>query len=204
MKKLLGSMAIAAATCMPVFASVTINFGAIELRADGGALVNSGALVVIGVSTLNGTFAAPSPTSFFSGDDVELYRGFVTPAGEFQGTLAGAELSSIANWTVGDPLAIYWYPTLTTASTAPGVGVSYGTFRTDSVQTGSDIAWVTPADGFSGGLSFVTASVGGDNPNALGYASNLVVPEPSTYAGAFGALCLVGATWFRRRKAAHS
>lgn len=205
MKKLLGSMAVAAATCMPVFASVTINFTAGDLRDfDGSNLVSSGALVVIGVSTLDGSFATPSPTGFFSGDDVEIYRGNVSPDGQFTGSLSGVNYSSIANWTAGDPLAIYWYPTLTTASTAPEVGVSYGTFRTDSVQSGSEIAWISPSDGTTSALSFVTASLGGDNPDALGYASNLVVPEPSTYAGAFGALCLAGATWFRRRKAAHS
>ncbi len=68
-------------------------------------------------------------------------------------------------------LMLAWYDKAYSAdATGPGVGVNFGTFRTDNVQTGSMTSWITPADGATVNLSFLTANAGGDNAESLGAA----------------------------------
>ena len=198
---------VAAATFMGISAqgAITINFGAADLRLAGGTdFVPVNGLVIIEASTLDSTFNAPTPSGFVSGDDIEIARGSVNPAGQL--TLAANGLTLSGNWTTGDPLQIEWFPSLTIGATAPPAGTSYGAFRTDTVQAQSPgdtsaIAWVTPADGGTYSLSFITASQGGPNLDSTGYANLIVaVPEPSVCAMAFGLLCMTGAAIRQWRK----
>lgn len=198
MKKILVLTLLTGLTTLSSQAAVTITFGVqVVYNADGSQLIPENSLVLYGVSTTDGSFGDPTPTAFFSGDDAEIHRGGAAPAGEY-GYILNIELSSIPNWTTGDPLQIYWFPTLTTAATAPGYGTPYGSFRTDALQDndGCTISWVTPSDGGVGDtLNFLTGVNSSYNPASAGYATGLTaaVPEPSTYAMVFGVICLAGA-----------
>ena len=181
------------------FGAVTFDLGAERLKnADGSPMPSSG-LVILAASTLDSIFTAPTPDQFFSGDDVELARWALTVIGgggglgdgSFSGTTRPLTLSG--NWTVRDPVQLYWFPTLTLtpSSDSPGAGTPYGTYRHDTGLDGSE-PWFTPADGLGRTLLFLTAdaTVPGSNLASTGNASLTVVPEPSHYAMACGLVCL--------------
>ncbi len=144
-------------------------------------------------------FVAPSSTSFVGGDNIVVATFAMNynsgTAGETTNnpviTLQNTGASSPTTFDAGDPLLLRWYPTLTTASTAPGAMTAYGQFRTDLTTDGGS-AWVAPANGTSNyALYLITQSIGGGQPNSAGYAGLTVgsaaVPEPSA-----GLLCGVG------------
>jgi hypothetical protein len=80
----------------------------------------------------------------------------------------------------GDNLMLVWYDKAYSAGDAgPGQGVHFGTFRTDSAISFSDIAWTTPTDG-GWNLNFATVAATGDSPESAGVASFQTVPEPAT------------------------
>ena len=154
-------------------------------------------------------FSAPTATSFVSGDNIVVATfamNYAVQTGEtdsfvtlvLQNTTGPA---SATTFDAGDPLLLRWYPTLTTASTSPGIGTTYGQFRSDTGELGGS-AWVTPADGSSISLVFNTMAAGGTHAEATGYASNVVVsvPEPTT-TGIIGgaAIGLLGLVKLRRR-----
>lgn len=181
----------------PAWGAITINFSDMGLyTASGSSLAPSGSLVIVGASTTDTTFNEPSPTAFFIGDDIEIARGTVGPDGMSFFALNTAVYSG--QWNVGDPLQVYWYPSLTGGAANPGAaGVNYGKFRTDAVIDGSTWGWVSPSDGASGSLNFFTSTYGGSNPDTAGYADLAVVPEPGAYMGVFGALSLLGGIFIR-------
>ena len=106
------------------------------------------------------------------------------------------------NVVQGRELLIVAYPILTTSSLSPGLNSVGFFFRTSGQLDGSDIAYVVPADGFSGALGSYTLGTGfGSFPNGqftAGAGSQAgsgtvepdaytgggftTVPEPSTYA----------------------
>lgn len=165
-----------------VHASVTINLAASKLKqADGNPMPTNG-MVILVASTTNSTFDGPTASSFVSGDDVEVARWDLSST-ETPGDINTDVLASLSgNWTGGDPLAIYWYPTLTTDATMPGGGTTYGYYRDPAAisTSGSDSsdAWFTPADGGTITLVFLTTDAGGTtNPPSAGNAS-LVINTP--------------------------
>jgi hypothetical protein len=187
------------------FGAVTFDLGAERLKnADGSAMPSSG-LVILGASTLDSIFTAPTADQFFSGDDFELDRWDLTALGgggglgdgTFSGTTGPLTLSG--NWTPGDSVQLYWFPTLTLASSSPGAGTPYGIYRHDTGLDGSE-PWFTPADGLGRTLLFLTddATVPGSNPALAGNASLTVIPEPGHYAMALGLACMVYAVASRR------
>jgi hypothetical protein len=190
-----GILAGMACICVGVRAGqVTLNITAGELRYDAATPMPDTGLLLLGASTSDGTFNDPIPGAFFSGDDIEVFRWDLTAAhgnsidtttfpGTFDGSTGALTLESFPGWTTGDPLRLYWYPTKTFSDTAPGAGTRYGMYPLDG-------SWTTPGAGSTVSFQFLTTSRGGPEPDAAGYASNTVVPEPSTYAAAFGAACL--------------
>ena len=200
-------------------ATVTIELDAGVLRnATGTATVPQGGLLqLIGSRAgANGTFAAPTATSFTGGDNLIVASfgfnqggaGFV--AGETDSTVvfsleSTASTPSPTLFDAGDAVLLRWWPSLTTASTTPGLGTTYGQYRS---ATGADggLVWVSPADGLSfsvpNGLNFLTAAAGGPELDITGFATNVVtaVPEPSSDAMlAFATTVFVGIL-FRRQK----
>lgn len=199
MKRLLLS-SLLLLTAAAAHADVTLNLGGGNLYTAGGtSLAPVGSLVQLVVSTGDNLFSAPTPNSFVgtSTDDFVLASFTIDDA-------AGAFTQPITftlgvnSVTAGDLLMLRWYPTLTSAS-GPGEGTSYGEFRTDAVQSFSNIAWAVPNDG-TYDLNFLTEAFGGPNAESAGYANFTVVPEPSSVALlAFGGIAGAVAV-FRRRK----
>ena len=169
-----------------VRAFVSINLGAESLKtADGTAMPATG-LVILVASTTDSTFTPPTADAFVSGDDIVVAR-FDLSSGDYDGQInaTAVGLSLSGNWNAGDPLAVYWFPTLTTNSAAPGPGTSYGFYRDPAADgarfTGRDGSdpWFTPSDGDDRTLLFFTADAGGSNPASAGNASS-ISPRAST------------------------
>jgi hypothetical protein len=183
---------------LPVCGSITINLSAADLATSTGALIPSGSgLVLLVADTANNSFGTPTADAFYSGDDLEVFRGTVNlDNGFFQ---AGIDLAFAR---ANNPLILYWYPSLGQSAATPGAGTYYGAFRTDEVLDGSDIAWKVPAgDGSTVGLNFYTTSQGGSNPNSSGWATSITpVPEPATCGLMAALVCLAGAVVSKRVK----
>ena len=177
-------------------ATVSLEIDAGILRnATGTSTVPVGGLLQL-VATPSGSaanFVQPTATSFVGGDNVvvaSFAMNYFFGTGETDNvvtlTLQNIAISTATTFDQGDPLLLRWYPTLTISSTAPGIGATYGQFRSDSGEAGG-IAWVTPADGTSltvpNGLNFLTMAASGTHPDVEGFASSIVspVPEPSIY-----------------------
>jgi hypothetical protein len=195
--------------CTSSIWGVTFNITAGYFHTAGGLeVMPTSGLVLLAVSTDNNSWAAPTPTSFFNDDDMEVARWDLSTNVYGAGTLgpAPASFSYTTAIDANDPMRLYWYPSLSISSTAPGSGTAYGAFRTDSIIDFSDSGWVLPVnEAATLGLNFLTVSLGGSNPESAGWADYLVpIPEPSTYASVFGALSLVGAVAFRRFRAGRS
>jgi hypothetical protein len=160
---------------MRLSASVTLNVSAANLNDAGGTPMPTNGLVLLVASTNDATFGAPTFDSFVSGDDY-IIASWNLATWSTPGLLLGSTGPVIlgGGWNAGDPLLLRWFPTLTLAATAPGVGASYGQYRTDSTVDGGD-PWITPAEGATISLKFLTTDIGGSqNPPSAGNA-NLVV-----------------------------
>ena len=166
--------------------AVTITLDAEVLKnADGSAMPTSG-LVILVASTNGVTFGGPTTNSLISGADLELFRWDLS-AFASNGVLSGitTDLPLTGTWQSGDPLQLYWFPTLTISSTNHGGLTPYGQYRSAGGSDGSD-PWVTPAlNSATISLKFFTAdavflNAGGANPAAAGNA-NLKTP-PVTIA----------------------
>lgn len=100
----------------------------------------------------------------------------------------------------GDDLMLVWYDqTFEPSDEGPGKDVSFGTFRSDSVISFSDIAWEVPADGNTVNLNFITTLIGGDSPESAGAAQYVTVPEPAAIVLLISGAGLMAA---RRRRVA--
>ena len=132
-------------------ASVSFTISAERLQDPGGIdMAKSGVLVLVADTNGNG-FQGPSSTSFVTGDDHmigkwDIAAGGGNAPGAFQGTTGAVSFSG--DWGEGDPLAIYWFPTLDASSEAPGEAVPYGMYEKGTLDNTDP--WTTPADGTSG------------------------------------------------------
>jgi MYXO-CTERM domain-containing protein len=183
-------------------ASATIAFlidGDTLKDSTGGALGQSSLFMLVS-STTNGTFEAITEGSFtavgslLNADDRILFRGDLLGSPNVNGVLqvgTGAltlNTGLLTNWTVGDPLALLWFPTLTAGSNTIPAGTKYGLYTNASAVDGSD-PWITPADGatdhnlifYTKDGSELSPGAGATNLAAAGNASLTVdaVPEPS-------------------------
>jgi hypothetical protein len=177
---LLKSLSLVVLVCwanLSARASITINIFAGAVRtADGSAPMPPGGQVFLVASTTDGVFDGPTAGAFVTGDDVILQR-WDFDSGLGDGLFLGAlqfEPAGVPHLTAGDPLRLYWFPTLTAGSTSPGDGTPYGFCRGAAGIDGSD-AWVVPAEGSTVDLTFATESAGGSHPDSAGAASSVVV-----------------------------
>ena len=189
-------------------AAVSIDISVGKLYDASGNYAPKGALLILAADTGRDGFDLPTPGSFL-GNDAELARWDVDfeitdpePSPGTSTTSVSISLAAVPNLDVGDPLKIYWYPTLTTAATAPGAGTQYGAYRTDVDPDGSTavkIAYILPEERQSPwNLDMLTFAGGGTLSEETGKASLSVVPEPSTYAMAAGIGCLAFGMAVRR------
>lgn len=163
--------------------AVTFNLDAESLKtADGSPMPTTGLVVL--TAGISGVFFGPTQTTFSGGDELVLKKWNLSAfsmAGVISDTTGN--LSFTAGWNEGDPLRLYWYPTLTIDSLQPGAGTMYGSY-TDSVGIDGSDAWITSGESGVVSLKFFTSdamflSGPGSNSEASGRASALVVPEPS-------------------------
>lgn len=160
--------------CPWATATVTFNIDAADLRtAEGGLMPLTGQVLLV-ASPADAVFGRPIPEAFVSGDDVILFRGELNLGvpGVFQMSVNFA-FDSFPGLGPGDPVQLYWFPTLTSAATSPGEGATFGVFRHDPGLDGS-APWVIPGDGALVDLKFITTSQGGSHADLLGYASRVV------------------------------
>ncbi|MDZ4404483.1 PEP-CTERM sorting domain-containing protein [Prosthecobacter sp.] len=168
------------------------------LKNSGGTAMIQTGLVLFVSSTTDATFdsiLAGSSTSIGSslngGDDKVLFKTDLSSYGVngvLDLTTGALDLSSVSGWNTGDPLALLWFPTLTTASSTIGAGTEYGFYRNGSAVDSTQ-AWVTPADPTSNYLlgfftqdgAELSPGPGAANTASAGNASLTVagVPEPS-------------------------
>lgn len=175
---------VAVLCCLSIHARATVNITitAADLQTSSGALMPTNGLVMLVASTTNSTFTGPLSTAFATNDDIVLKKWDLSASGT-PGVLTDVTgpLTLSGDWNAGDPLQLYWYPTLTLAATSPGSGTSYGQY-TDAVGIDGSDPWITPSDGSTIGLIFLTADEAGSNPQTAGRASFTTesdIPEPS-------------------------
>lgn len=162
--------------------ALTIQVDADLLKDSSGNAMPTNGLVILVASTTDSTFNGPTAGSFVTGDDIVLWKFNLDSSGA-PGVLidVAPSLTLTGNWTVGDPLAIYWFPTLTTNSSAPTAGTPYGMFTTTNATDGSD-PWVTPPSSANIDLRFITTDsdqvnghlAGTNNLASAGLASSVV------------------------------
>jgi hypothetical protein len=191
---------VSAALALPICSSaVTFNIVGSTLKGVNGQPMPEGGLLILAASTLDSTFTPASTTDFFPSDDDIIIQKWAIEGN------SGAVDHSIPNatpsgdWNQGDPLMLYWFPTLTVGATEPGQTTPYGTYRTDSSALGD--AWVTPSSSFNFPVSlfFETTDQEPTSP-FTGLPTNFTpVPEPASAAGVFASLCLAGGVIMRLR-----
>lgn len=100
----------------------------------------------------------------------------------------------------GTKIGLRWFPDVAAsnfASTILGEGKPYGQYTLQGVLPSQGLhggdSWVAPSDGSNVTFdSLATASIGGFNSNAIGRASNVPIPEPtSAFLVAIGAAGLI-------------
>jgi hypothetical protein len=189
---------------------VTLNLDAGQLLTSGSVAIPDGCLIQL-LGDPSTTFGAPTASSFTGADPNEVVLASFAMNSSSVGT-AGDFLEPIVLTLTGDgvppdkgsDLLLRWYPTITyasyNASIGPEAGTSYGQFRTDAVEDGSDIAWVLPGSG-TVALNFLTVSQpNGTEPNSAGIAGMTVanVPEPGAFS-LMGVALGIGGVALRRR-----
>jgi hypothetical protein len=193
---------------------VTVNLDAELLKTSGGSAMPQSGLVILVTSIGDAIFGGPSDTSFVTGNDAIVKAWDLTVGGGgggfgngiFAGTTGLKALADISGWAPGDPLEMYWFPTLTLSSPTPGAGTSYGQYRDATGVDGSAI-WNTPSGSSTIALKFFTSDATflkpgpGSNPVSAGNAGLTTVPEPSEYAMVFAMFCFAGALIKRGFKA---
>ncbi|MFM2294955.1 MAG: hypothetical protein RLZZ350_1368 [Verrucomicrobiota bacterium] len=163
-------------------ALATLNLGALPLKTAGGSLMSLNGLVILVASTNGTTFGGPTASSFVSSGNIEVARWNLSGSGS-PGELGDTTgpISVTGSVASGQALALYWFPTLTTAASVPGGGVSYGYYR-DPVANGvygsgvdGGDPWFVPADGATITLLMVTTEAGG-SVNPTNSPASRVVP----------------------------
>lgn len=196
--------------------SLTYSFGGL-LAANSSPIALNSVGIVVADSTGNGFIgdyvSASADFNAFAGTSLS-YGSAIGGSGDdiIVGVLSAIDLGGINGFNdsqtitlsgdlgANDNLALYWFPTVSSASIAGSVS-EYGFFRTsnaaDLVSSGSDIAFIMPSDGANSTLAVYSSSVGGGVADSA--LTAVAVPEPSTYAMLFGALAL-GFVAYRRRR----
>jgi len=200
----LGVLAALAGVIQPAKLSaqtvVQINFTGGIFTDSGGTPLMDGRLLQLVASTSGASFSRPTPTSFVGGSaDDRVIATFAVDSITFgePGTAAitlNVDASNFPGLSQNDPLLLRWFD-LASGATSPGIGASYGEFRSDTSVDGGD-PWFFPSPEGSIALVFATAAFGGSQSNLAGRAdlTAVAIPEPSAtiWLTGFAALGLAG------------
>jgi hypothetical protein len=210
---------ILAALALPARATITLTFQAEDPLQGGSTSSNvlANSLVLVVAEKAAGGFAPLSYGAIGVGakigpafNDVIVAQLAISSSSFFsngENTLDSTAVYTLSgDWAAGDPLAIYWIPTLSPGATNVGLDVAYGMY-TDQVGLDGSAAWITPASGAAITMLFSTTGVYGNNngsnaPASAGYSSfDTVVPEPSDF-GLIGGASALALAFYRGRKVA--
>ena len=201
--------AVVALTSVLASAGVTLNMATGYMYKDNGSnlldtsdsAATGGTMVLIADTDGDGFGDLTQATASWVGDPDDVAVGRWEANGFYLGG-AGNSFDAVpfdlaGGVTAGDDLLLVWYDTPYSAgAVGPGDLVNFGTFRSDSILSGSDIAWVVPADGSTFSLNFATVSAGGESLDSAGYATQTTVPEPVSMS----LLAIGGGLLLRRRR----
>ncbi len=192
--------------------SVTINTGAVGILNDSvGDMISLGSIGILVADTDNNNLVDPLGTILGVGNSLggasgDLILG-VYQAMDLGKNQNGFDLSATifsysGAFEAGDSLYFVWFPSVETLNATIGAGISYGTFRTDSVDLtfGGTMAWTAPADGTNQRLFSLDSVLGGSpaiDPALFTASQITAVPEPAT-CSLFGIAALSGILLRRR------
>lgn len=192
MKKLTAlTLAAGLSAAAPAFAakvSFSLDIEAL-VQGDGTTAISDTGLLVLVVDTAGDGFDLPGDGSFVSDDDREVAKWDLgDPKYSFDSPditlLTEGGVTYGNDWSEGDRLALFWFPTLSGDET-PGADTAYGVFA-DALGSASGDAWEMPASGtLLHSLKLFTEAATklvmfGDYPNAAGATSFAVNNPPST------------------------
>ena len=211
---------VALAPIYSASASVSISFSAGVIRQSNGTPVPLNAIGVLVVDSANNGFGTDTSivgstltvgSSLGEADNIILQ---VFSAPDLGGGLIGFSDNVSYSYTgslataAGAPLELVWFPTISVVGATIAPSVSYGYYRTDSIDanSGADIGFIAPPDNFNGALG---AFDNVTSPGAVASPSNLTashtttaVPEPSSVVLLVAGGFLMTGALLRRRKTA--
>jgi polygalacturonase len=168
----------------------TIDIGAGNLQDASGNLAPTDSVAVLVVDTGTNGFAdaradfALSTGATWGTDDKVIglwdLRDSVSCSGNDGGALcAETVMSYLDGIAPGQPLQLYWFPSLTLSSNVLG-NTQYGRY-TDQVGIDGSDPWRTPPGESALTLWFITAAFGGANPETAGRATLMTVAPMSEF-----------------------
>ena len=172
----------------PAIAKVSFSLDVEALSNAGGTALSTTGLLVLVVDTGGDGFAGPTAGNLASGNDKVVQSWDLAEAGPGETAITLLTEGGVtwdAEWSEGDPLALYWFPNLSSSSMSPAADEAYGVF-TDSAGIGSGDDWQMPADGtFLHSLKLFTETatklvIAGDFPASWGTAAFAVMNPPGS------------------------
>jgi hypothetical protein len=179
--------------------AIYVNAG--YLRANSStALTSGGLLLFVAAGDGNATTFDNTLTSgeYVAGGDVNLGAFAFNTNGGTSGTggatrnMVTISTSLYMNVNAGAYVELCWFPAITltqyNAGVTPTNGMMFGAYNPKEDNSSQSLApdggdpWELPGDGGTVTLTFLTTDDSGTQPVAEGYASLMVVPEPSAWA----------------------
>lgn len=205
------------------YSAVTIDVQVAELLDSSGAEVSTSSYAIIVADTGNDGFLGQYTSALDA--DASVFTSTTLSVGQTIGGSSNDEIigvfqpldfgsgviginGSISNLDItggnvaaGQDLALFWFPTVTTASITSNVA-QYGFYRSDTVDTGAaapvPIAFFVPSDGTSTDLWVFDSILDTTAPDPSMLTAVVPVPEPAVYSAVIG-LCSLLLVFYRRK-----